>query len=170
MHGKAVSLSQEETVNIITLSPRTSPDAAARALVAAIAATGDTPPPTAALAGALTRWACRRAENLIDDAAEMYRRPAANADYIDLLATIQAARADTHVPRLITLRARRRAARAFAHEHSAHVQAWMLWNGWHTRIGCDLCNELGPAAPCWGAIGCHGYLMGCGCRGCLTGD
>jgi len=156
-------------MNAIVLAPRTAPAAAARALAAAISAAGDTPPNTAALADALTRWACREAENLIDDAATLYAHPAASPAYIGLLATIQAARESRLTPRLVTLRQRRAAARLFAREHGAHVQAWMLWDGWHAWIGCDLCHELGPAAPCWGAIGCHSYLLGCGCAQCGGG-
>ena len=57
-------------MNAIVFAPRTSPEIAARQLCAVMLSRGDTPmPDPAALADALTRAACRAAENLIDNAA-----------------------------------------------------------------------------------------------------
>ena len=161
-------------MNAIVFAPRTSPEIAARQLCAAMLSRGDTPmPDPAALADALTRAACRAAENLIDNAAASIRRqmPAhrhrRNVDAID--AAVADARTNPPAPRLPTLRERRHAARALAQEHGTRVQAWMLWHGWTHAIGCETCRELGPAAACWGAIGCHGFLSGCGCAQCGGG-
>ena len=50
----------------------------------------------------------------------------------------------------------------------AGVQQWMLWDGWCLHVGCDVCADHGPAAPCWGHSGCHGWIEGCGCTRCAT--
>ena len=160
-------------MNAIVFAPRTSPEIAARQLCAAMLSRGDTPmPDPAALADALTRAACRAAENLIDNAASIYTkcpRTATVETFDDIDAAIADARTTPAAPRLPTLRERRHAARALAREHGARVQAWMLWPGWTHAIGCETCRELGPAAACWGAIGCHGFLSGCGCAQCGGG-
>ena len=62
-------------MNAIVFAPRTSPEIAARQLCAEMLSRGDTPmPDPAALADALTRAACRAAENLIDNAGSAVRR------------------------------------------------------------------------------------------------
>ena len=95
--------------------------------------------------------------------------PATAADRDALRTLITDARTNPPAPRLPTLRERRHAARTLAQEHGTRVQAWMLWPGWTHAIGCETCRELGPAATCWGAIGCHGFLSGCGCAQCGGG-
>lgn len=162
-------------MNAIVFVPRTSPEIAARQLCAEMQRRGDTPTPNpAALADALTRAACRVAENLIDNAGALYAGTLPMSAERDALRTliaeaVAAATANLPAPRLHTLRERRRAARALAQEHGARVTAWMLWPGWTHAIGCETCRELGPAATCWGAIGCHGFLSGCGCTQCGGG-
>lgn len=156
-------------MNAIVFAPRMSPEIAARHLGAAMLRNGEQPPTTAALADALTRAACHAAEHLIDAAATIYSdAPDSSAAYV-LRAAIAEARTTPASPRLPTLRERRHAARELAQAHNIRVQAWMLWRGWTHTIGCETCRELGPAARCWGAIGCHGYLSGCGCRQCGEG-
>jgi hypothetical protein len=159
-------------MNAIVFAPRTSPEIAARELCAVMLSRGDTPmPDPAALADALTRAACRAAEYLIDNAGALYAGslPMTATDRDALRTLIAEARTNLPAPRLPTLRERRNAARTLAQEHGTRVQAWMLWNGWTHAIGCGTCRELGPAATCWGAIGCHGFLSGCGCAQCGGG-
>jgi len=159
-------------MNAIVFAPRTSPEIAARQLATEMHRRGDTPIPNpAALADALTRAACHAAENLIDNVCPWYAGslPMTAADRDALRALIAEARTTAPTPRLHTLRERRNAARVLAREHGARVTAWMLWPGWTHAIGCKTCRELGPAAPCWGAIGCHGFLSGCGCTQCGGG-
>ena len=72
--NRSSAITQETaTMNAIVFAPRTSPEIAARQLCAEMHRRGDTPmPDPAALADALTRAACRAAENLIDNAAASY--------------------------------------------------------------------------------------------------
>ena len=35
---------------------------------------------------------------------------------------------------------------------------------------CDTCATQGRSAPCHGQEGCHGYLNGCDCPGCLEAE
>ena len=158
-------------MNAIVFAPRTSPEIAARQLATEMHRRGDTPIPNpAALADALTRAACQVAEHLIDNTAEIYDAVGdRGATACALRAAIAEARTAKPAPRLHTLRERRHAARALAREHGARVTAWMLWPGWTHAVGCETCRELGPAAACWGAIGCHGFLSGCGCAQCGGG-
>jgi len=159
-------------MNAIIFSPHTSPEIVARQLATEMRRRGDTPIPNpAALADALTRAACRAAENLIDNAGPWYAGslPMTAADRDALRALIVEARTIKPAPRLHTLRERRRAARELARAHGLTAQAWMLWPGWTHAIGCETCRELGPAATCWNAVGCHGFLSGCGCAQCGGG-
>ncbi len=59
-------------------------------------------------------------------------------------------------------------AKEFAEWHGVEVQEWMLWDGWHLWVGCEVCAEEGEDAPCWGYQGCHGHKNGCGCFGCAV--
>ena len=82
-------------MNAIIFAPHTSPEIAARQLATEMHRRGDTPIPNpAALADALTRGACRAAENLIDNAVPWYAGslPMTAADRDALRALIAEAR------------------------------------------------------------------------------
>jgi len=70
----------------------------------------------------------------------------------------------------MTKEQREKMAKELAERHGAEVQDWMLWDGWHSWVGCENCNEGGQAASCWGYQGCHGHENGCGCFGCAVTD
>jgi hypothetical protein len=61
-------------------------------------------------------------------------------------------------------------AKTFAERHGLKVEDWMEWDGWTEYVGCNICDELGPDAECWGYTGCHGYINGCGCKDCAEID
>jgi hypothetical protein len=46
-------------------------------------------------------------------------------------------------------------------------EAWMESSIWEAWIGCEICNERGKEAPCWGLDDCHGFYNGCGCIYCM---
>ena len=128
-------------MNAIVFTPRASPEIAARQLCAEMQRRGDTPmPDPAALADALTRAACRAAENLIDNAATLYAGNlpataetlgATDRDTLRALIdeAVAAGTTTPPAPRLPTLRERRRRGASPCPGTRRRVQAWMLWPG-----------------------------------------
>jgi hypothetical protein len=144
-------------------------ESAATAVADALAMTGQHTPllPVDLIALALVTWSERELTNLVTGAAaDVAAGTARGRRLVDRLDLVRQLADD--LPLLRSLRARRKAARALALRWNVDVQGWMLWELWQERIGCDTCQKFGPAAPCWGAYGCHGFASGCGCIDCVT--
>lgn len=125
------------------------------------------PIPHGLMALAIARWAELELRDLVSTAPAIVGL--GNTHGRRLLQAIgAAARLQETQPPLIALRNRRQAARTLARRFHRNPQPWMLAACWHTQIGCNVCQLQGPAAPCWGAAGCHGYANGCGCADCTA--
>ena len=119
------------------------------------------------IAQALVHWISAEAENLLTDVTHYLNYNSAQSDRLVRSLNYAAGWRNTWPP-LADLRDRRKAARTLARRHHLSVEPWMLWKVWEAQIGCNLCQTLGPAAPCWGQHECHGYANGCGCNQCAT--
>ncbi len=127
----------------------------------------DGQPPLDLIAQALVYWVEAEAAQLLAHATEYLNHDTAQAERL-VRALHYAAGFTNSRPPLQDLRERRKAARILAKRHHLAVEPWMLWAVWENQIGCNLCQVLGPAAPCWGQRACHGYENGCGCQHCNT--